>query len=104
MNNKLLKKFFGKMLETFPNSNDFRLFLLKYLNYEKLMYEEQNHFEIVDHVLVKVTGSATSVVLPNEIQKIKNDLGISFSTLIPFSSERKIYTEQAWKEIEKFIS
>ena len=37
----------------------------------------------------------------NEIKKI---LGISYSTILPFSSERKIYAEEVWKEIEKYIS
>ncbi len=39
----------------------------------------------------------------SEVQKIKNFLGLSFSIVLPFSSERKIYTENAWNEIEKFI-
>lgn len=39
----------------------------------------------------------------NEISKIKDFLGLSFTTLIPFSAERKIYTDNAWKEIEKFL-
>ncbi len=39
----------------------------------------------------------------NEISKIKDFLGLSFTTLIPFSAERKIYTDNAWNEIEKFI-
>ena len=37
----------------------------------------------------------------NEIKKI---LGISYSTILPFSAERKIYAEEVWKEIEKYIS
>lgn len=39
----------------------------------------------------------------NEISKIKDFLGLSFTTLIPFSAERKIYTDNAWREIEKFL-
>ena len=40
----------------------------------------------------------------NEIKKIKDILGISFSIILPFSSERKIYTEKVWEEIEKIIT
>lgn len=39
----------------------------------------------------------------NELNKIKEFLGISFTTLLPFSVERKIYSEAVWDEIEKFI-
>ena len=35
-----------------------------------------------------------------EVNKIKEILGISYSTILPFSSERKIYLENVWKEIE----
>jgi len=37
------------------------------------------------------------------VEEIKKILGISYSTILPFSSERKIYMEEVWKEIEKFI-
>ena len=37
------------------------------------------------------------------IDNLKKYLGISFTTLLPFSAERKIYTEDIWKEIEKII-
>lgn len=39
----------------------------------------------------------------NELNKIKEFLGISFTALLPFSAERKIYSEAVWDEIEKFI-
>ncbi len=38
-----------------------------------------------------------------EISKIKEFLGLSFSILLPFSAERKIYSNDVWNEIEKFI-
>lgn len=38
-----------------------------------------------------------------EVERIKNYLGLSFSIVLPFSAERKIYTEDVFKEIEKFI-
>lgn len=39
----------------------------------------------------------------NEICRLKEYLGLSFTTLIPFSAERRIYTDSTWEEIEKFI-
>ena len=38
-----------------------------------------------------------------ELEKIKESLGLSFSTLLPFSAERKIYSDDVWSEIENFI-
>ena len=38
-----------------------------------------------------------------EVERIKENLGISFSTILPFSSERKIYQDKVWEEIEKFL-
>lgn len=37
-----------------------------------------------------------------ELEKIKETLGLSFSTLLPFSAERKIYSDAVWREIENF--
>lgn len=48
-----------------------------------------------DKIAVTKVEEATDV--------IKKYLGISYSTIIPFSAERKIYTEKAWEEIEKFL-
>ncbi len=38
------------------------------------------------------------------VEALKKDFGISFSTIMPFSSEKKIYSETVWKEIEKHIN
>ena len=39
-----------------------------------------------------------------EVERIKNILGISYSTILPFSAERKIYTDRVWEEIEKYVN
>ena len=39
-----------------------------------------------------------------EVERIKQTLGISYSTILPFSSERKIYKEKVWEEIEKYLN
>lgn len=54
-----------------------------------------------------ITNKADKIAVTKvdiEVQKIKDILGISFSTIIPFSSERKIYTDKAWEEIEKYLN
>ncbi len=53
-----------------------------------------------------VTNKADKIAVTKvetEVEKIKQFLGISYSTILPFSAERKIYTEKVWQEIEKYI-
>ena len=55
---------------------------------------------------IVVTNKADKIAITKvqeEVNRIKDVLGISYSTIIPFSTERKIYTEKAWEEIEKYI-
>lgn len=35
------------------------------------------------------------------VEDLKKEFGMSFSILLPFSSERKIYSDAVWEEIEK---
>ena len=54
-----------------------------------------------------ITNKADKIAITKvdfELQRIKEILGISFSTILPFSSERKIYTERTWEEIEKYLN
>lgn len=53
-----------------------------------------------------VTNKADKIAITKvdaEVDRIKQTLGISYSTILPFSAERKIYTENVWKELEKYI-
>ncbi len=55
---------------------------------------------------IVVTNKADKIAITKvdgEVERIKNQLGISYSTILPFSSERKIYTEKVWEEIEKYL-
>lgn len=71
---------------------------------DKLMYEfilKQNlPFMIITNKADKIAVTKVD----GEVEKIKQILGISYSTILPFSSERRIYTENVWKEIEKYLS
>jgi GTP-binding protein len=56
---------------------------------------------------IVVTNKADKIAITkvdSAVQEIKDYLGISFSTIIPFSAERKIYTDTAWENIEKFLN
>lgn len=53
-----------------------------------------------------VTNKADKIAITKvdgEVQRIKETLGISYSTILPFSAERKIYTNRIWEEIDKII-
>lgn len=57
--------------------------------------------------LIILTNKADKIAITkvdNEVNRIKEILGISYSTILPFSSERKIYVDKVWNEIEKFIN
>ena len=53
-----------------------------------------------------ITNKADKIAVTKvqgEVDKIKEILGISYSTILPFSAERKIYKDKVWEEIEKYI-
>ena len=100
----------GKFIEDYlVNGNNIKLIVLlldirhKPTEDDKLMYE----FILKENLpFIVVTNKADKIAVTKvdtEVDKIKEILGISYSTIIPFSSERKIYTEKAWSEIEKFL-
>ena len=56
---------------------------------------------------IVITNKADKIAVTKveaEVKRIKEILGISFSTIIPFSSERKIYIEDTWKQLEKYLN
>ena len=56
---------------------------------------------------IVVTNKADKIAVTkvdSAVEKIEEYLGISFSSIIPFSAERKIYTEAACKNIENFLT
>lgn len=53
-----------------------------------------------------VTNKADKIAVTKvdaEVERIKQTLGISYSTILPFSAERKIYTDKIWEEIDKVV-
>ena len=62
-----------------------------------LMY---NYILSTNLPFIVVTNKADKIAVTkvqSEVDKIKEILGISYSTIIPFSSERKVYTEKVWE-------
>ena len=54
-----------------------------------------------------ITSKADKIAVTkvdNQVKNLQNELNpLNDLTFIPFSTERRIYTEKAWKEIEKYI-
>ena len=56
---------------------------------------------------IVVTNKADKIAVTkvdDEVNRIKEILGISYTPIMPFSAERKIYTERVWEEIEKNLN
>lgn len=68
-----------------------------------LMYDYILKSNLPFMVLTNKADKIAVTKVETEVEKIKEILGISFSTILPFSSERKIYQEKVWEEIEKFV-
>ena len=55
---------------------------------------------------IVVTNKADKIAVTkveSEVEKIKEILGISYSTILPFSATRKIYTDRVWEEIDHIV-
>jgi GTP-binding protein len=70
---------------------------------DKLMYEYILKSNLPFIILANKADKIAPTKVDGEVDKIKEEFGISYSVLLPFSSERKIYTENVWKEIEKYL-
>jgi GTP-binding protein len=69
-------------------------------------------FLMYDYILktnlpfVVVTNKADKIAITkvdDAVDVVKDYLGISYSPILPFSAERKIYTEKMWEELEKYL-
>lgn len=54
-----------------------------------------------------ITNKADKIAVTkvnDEVERIKNFFGISYTPILPFSSERKIYADEVWKIIEENLN
>ena len=72
----------------------------------------KNDFHMYDYILKSnlpfiVLANKADKIAPTKVasyvENLKKELGISFSTLLPFSSDKKIYTDSVWEKIEEFV-
>ena len=68
---------------------------------DKLMYDFILKQNLPFMIIANKADKIAITKVEEEVKKLKENLGISFSTILPFSSERTIYTEKVWEEIEK---
>lgn len=68
-----------------------------------LMYEYILKSNLPFMVLTNKADKLGVTKVDGEVERIKKTLGISYSTILPFSSERKIYQDAVWQEIEKYV-
>ena len=66
---------------------------------DKLMYEYILKSNLPFIILANKADKIAPTKVDGEVDKIKEEFGISYSVLLPFSSERKIYTENVWKKL-----
>ena len=69
-----------------------------------LMYDYILKSNLPFMVLTNKADKIGITKVDERVDEIKKILGISYSTILPFSAERKIYSEKVWEEIEKFIN
>lgn len=67
---------------------------------DMLMYDYILKSNLPFIVLTNKADKIAFTKVYDEVNRIKDILGISYSTILPFSAERKIYSEKVWKEIE----
>lgn len=71
---------------------------------DMLMYDYILRSNLPFMVLTNKADKIAVTKVEAEVERIKNILGISYSTILPFSSERKIYMDRVWEEIEKYVN
>ena len=71
---------------------------------DMLMYDYILKSNLPFIVLTNKADKIAVTKVDDEVERIKNTLGISYSTILPFSSERKFNIENLRKEIEKYVN
>lgn len=65
------------------------------------------HYVMSSNLPFMVLANKADKIAPTKVdsyvEDLKKEFSISFSTLLPFSSERKIYQDVVWNEIEKIL-
>ena len=68
-----------------------------------LMYDYILKTNLPFVVLCNKADKLASTKVQTYVDNIKQQLGISYSPIYPFSSEKKIYCDNVWQKIEEYI-
>lgn len=70
---------------------------------DRLMYNYVMKSNLPFMVLANKADKIAPTKVSSYIEDLKKELGISFSTILPFSSQKKIYTDAIWEKIDEII-
>ena len=70
---------------------------------DKLMYKYILKTNLPFIILANKADKIAPTKVDGEVERIKDEFGISYSIVLPFSSERKVYMQDVWNEIEKYL-
>lgn len=70
---------------------------------DRLMYNYVMGSNLPFIVLANKADKIAPTKVASYVEDMKKELGISFSTILPFSSEKRIYSEEVWNKIEEII-
>lgn len=70
---------------------------------DRLMYSYVMKSNLPFIVLANKADKIAPTKVASYVEDLKKELGISFSIILPFSSEKKIYTDSVWKKIEEIL-
>ncbi len=70
---------------------------------DKLMYDFILKTNLPFMVVCNKADKIAVTKVNDEVERIKQFLGISYSTILPFSSERKIYFDAVWNIIDEYV-
>jgi len=101
----------GKFIEQYLNTSEniaLIIFLIdirhKPSENDRLMYRYIIDSERPCIILANKADKIAITKVDNEVKNLQEDLNpLKDLTFLPFSSEKKIYTDKVWEEIEKFI-
>lgn len=100
----------GKYIEEYLNKRENISLIILVLDIRHNPTEDD--FLMFDYILktnlpfIVLTNKADKIAVTKvdtEVERIKKSLGISYSTILPFSAERKIYIDEVWNEVEKYL-
>ncbi len=101
----------GKFTETYlERSNNIKLIILLLdirhnpTEDDLLMYKYILKTNLPFMIVANKADKIAVTKVNDYIDNLKKYLGISFTILLPFSSERKIYSEEVWNKIEAFLN